>query len=166
MSRSLAEHDAEILQNLLASRAEIASQLLSEKLGISRKAADRTRKEAEDEYLAIKYSSTLEKYGLRQVEFMISTGGGRTLAIGKELLKRDNVAYVARTIGQFNIDLRAEIFVKSGEELMDLIEDVKAMAGVKDVVWSEVIEVVGRKNHIPTQTVAALKKKEAIMAIR
>jgi hypothetical protein len=166
MSRSLAEHDAEILQNLLASRAAIASQLLSEKLGISRKAAERTRKEAEDEYLAIKYSSTLEKYGLRQVEFMISTGGGRTLAIGKELLKRDQVAWVARTIGQFNIDLRAEIFVQSGEELMELIEEVKAMAGVKDVVWSEVIEVVGRKNHIPTQTLAALKKKEAIMAIR
>ena len=88
------------------------------------------------------------------------------MAIGKELLKRDQVAYVARTIGQFNIDLRAEIFVQSGEELMDLIEDVKAMAGVKDVVWSEVIEVVGRKNHIPTQTLAVLKKKEAIMAIR
>ena len=88
------------------------------------------------------------------------------MAIGKELLKRDQVAYVARTIGQFNIDLRAELFVQSGEELMDLIEDVKAMAGVKDVVWSEVIEVVGRKNQIPTQTLAALKKKEAIMAIR
>jgi len=87
------------------------------------------------------------------------------LAIGKELLKHDQVAYVARTIGQFNIDLRAEIFVRSGEELMNLIEEVKAMAGVKDVVWSEVIEVVGRKNHIPTQTLAALKKKEAIMAI-
>ena len=97
---------------------------------------------------------------------MISTGGGRTLAIGKELLKRDQVAYVARTIGQFNIDLRAEIFVQSGEELMDLIEEVKAMSGVKDVVWSEVIEVVGRKDHLPRQTLTVLKKKEAIMAIR
>ena len=166
MSRSLAGHDAEILQNLLASRAEIASQLASEKLGIARNAIERRRKEAEDEYLAIKYSSTLEKYGLRQIEFMISTGGGRTLAIGKELLKRDQVAYVARTIGQFNIDLRAEVFVQNGEELIDIIEAVKAMDGVKDMVWSEVIEVVGRKNHIPTQTLAALRKKEAIMAIR
>jgi hypothetical protein len=165
MARSLAEHDAEILQNLLASRAEIASQLLSEKLGISPKVSERTRKEAEDEYLAIKYSSTLEKYGLRQVEFLISTGGGRTMAIGKELLRREQVAYVARTIGQFNIDLRAEVFVQNGEELMDLIEAVKAIRGVKDMVWSEVIEVVGRKNLIPTQTLATLKKKEAIMAI-
>jgi hypothetical protein len=165
MTRSLAEHDAEILQGLLASRAEIASHLLSEKLGITGKVSERTRKETEEEYLAIKYSTTLEKYGLRQVEFLISTGRGRTLAIGKDLLKRDQVAYVARTIGQFNIDLRAEVFVHNGEELMELIEAVKAMDGVKDMVWSEVIEVVGRKNHIPSRTLETLRKKEAIMAI-
>jgi DNA-binding Lrp family transcriptional regulator len=166
MTPSLAEHDAEILENLLASRAEIASRLLSERLGISPKVTERTPKEAGDEYLAIKYSATLEKYGLRQVELLISIGGGRTMAIGKELLKRDQVAYVARTIGQFNIDLRAEVFVQTGEELVNLIEEVKAMQGVKDMVWSEVIEVVGRKNHIPAETLAALRKKEAIIAIQ
>jgi hypothetical protein len=165
MTRSLAEPDAEILQNLLSSRAEIASQLLSEKLGISAKVAERQRKEAKDEYLAIKYASTLDKYGLRQVELLISTGGGKTLAIGKELLKRDEVAYVARTIGQFNIDLRAEVFIQNGQELIDLIEAVKGMEGVKDMVWSEVIEVVGRKNQIPKPILDTLKKKEAIMAI-
>lgn len=162
MERSLPKHDAEVLQNLLASRAAIASQLLSEKLGISPKAAERAPNEGEDGYLAIKYSSTLDKYGLRQVELLISTGGGKTMAVGRELLKRDQVAYVARTIGQFNIDLRAEVFVQNGEELIDIIEAVKAMDGVKDMVWSEVIEVVGRKNQIPTKTLATLKRKDAI----
>jgi hypothetical protein len=129
------------------------------------KAAERTSTEVADEYLAIKYSSTLDKYGLRQVELLISTGGGKTMAVGRELLKRDEVAYVARTIGQFNIDLRAEVFVQNGEELIDIIEAVKAMDGVKDMVWSEVIEVVGRKNHIPAETLATLKKKDAIAVI-
>lgn len=87
------------------------------------------------------------------------------MAIGKELLKRDEVAYVARTIGQFNIDLRAEVFIQNGQELIDLIEAVKGMEGVKDMVWSEVIEVVGRKNQIPKPILDTLKKKEAIMAI-
>jgi hypothetical protein len=165
MARSFPEHDTEILQNLLASRAAIASQHLSERLGISPKAAERPPNEAKNEYLAIKYSTTLEKYGLRQVELLISTGGGKTMAVGRELLKRDEVAYVARTIGQFNIDLRAEVFVQNGEELIDIIEAVKAMDGVKDMVWSEVIEVVGRKNHIPMGTLATLKKKDAIAVI-
>jgi hypothetical protein len=166
MTRSLAEPDAEMLQDLLAARGEIASQLFSERLGISPKAAERKPNEAEDEYLAIKYSSTLEKYGLRQVELLISTGGGRTMAIGKELLKRDEVAYVARTIGQLNIDLKAEVFVQTIEELVDLIEEVKALEGVTNMVWSEVIEVVGRKNQIPPETLEALEKKEAMVVVR
>jgi hypothetical protein len=123
-------------------------------------------KEWGKEYLAIMYSSTLEKYGWRQVEFLISTSGGRTMAIGKELLKREDVAYVARSIGQFNIDLRVEVFVRSNDDLINVIEEVKAIRGVKDVIWSEIIEVVGRKNHIPTGIVAALKRKEAIKPVK
>jgi hypothetical protein len=161
MPHSLDEHDAEMLQGLLATRGEIASQLFSERLGISPKAEGRTRKEAQDEYLAIKYSSTLEKYGVRQVELLISTGGGRTVEIGKELLKRDDVAYVAMTIGQSEIDLKAEVLVQGLKDLVDLIEQVKAMKGVKDMAWSEVVEVLGRKNQIPKETLASLEKKEA-----
>ena len=92
--------------------------------------------------------------------------GGRTISIGKELLKREQVAYVARTIGQFNIDLRVEVFVRSNDELINLIEDVKAMRGVKELIWSEIIEVVGRKNHIPAETLAVLEKKAAVKPIK
>jgi len=161
-----AEQDPEILKNLLATRAEIASRLLSEKLGISPGATRPRHKELAKEYLSIMYSSTLEKYGWRQLEFLISTVGGRTMAIGKDLLKRDEVAYVARTIGQFTIDLRVEVFIQSSDELVNLIEDVKAMKGVRDLMWSEVVEVVGRKDQIPTETVAALKRKEAIKPVK
>jgi hypothetical protein len=155
--------DALILKNLLTSRAEISSQVLAEKIGLS-PAATR-RKELAEEYLRITYSNILESYGLRQVEFLISTKGGKTLSIGQELLKRQEVAYVARTIGEFTIDMKAEVFVKSGAELINLIEEVKAMDGVKDLIWSEVIEIVGRKNQIPKETLEALKKKEAIQPL-
>ena len=84
------------------------------------------------------------------------------MAIGQELLKREEVAYVARTIGEFTIDLKAELFVRSSAELVDILEEVKAIDGVKDTVWSEVIEIVGRKKHIPDETLESLKKKEAI----
>jgi hypothetical protein len=160
MTASLARHDVDTLRNLIASRAEIASRLITEKLGISRSTA--SGKESANHYLAIRYAATLERYGWRQVEFLIATRGGRTMAIGKELLRRRNVAYVARTIGQFNIDLRAEVFVQSNEELVNLIEEVKGMDGVKELMWSEVIEVVGRKNQIPSELVTVLKRKAAI----
>ncbi len=166
MATILSKHDAEIVKDLLVTRAEIASRLLSEKLGISSSSAQPTSKEWGKEYLAIMYSSTLEKYGWRQVEFLIATVGGRTMAIGKELLKRDQVAYVARTIGQFNIDLRVEVFVRDNDDLINLIEEVKAIRGVKELIWSEIIEVVGRKSHIPAETLAALERKAAIKPVR
>ncbi len=166
MATLLSKHDLEIVKDLLVSRAEIAARLLSEKLGISPSDTQPISKKWGKEYLAISYSSTLEKYGWRQIEFLISTAGGKTMTIGKELLKRDQVAYVARTIGQFTIDLRVEVFVRSNDDLLNLIEEVKAMEGVKELIWSEIIEVVGRKNHIPAETLAALKAREAIKPIR
>jgi hypothetical protein len=43
---------------------------------------------------------------------------------------------------------------------VNLIEQVKAMDGVEDVTWGRV-KVVGRKNHISTVILAALKRKGA-----
>jgi len=86
------------------------------------------------------------KFGWRFIELLIHTGGGRTDAVGKEILKRRDVTFVARTIGQFNIDLRVEVFVRSNAELLGIIEEVNAINGVRDVVWSEIVEVMGRKN--------------------
>jgi hypothetical protein len=86
------------------------------------------------------------KFGWRFMELLIHTVGGRTDAVGRELLERKGVTFVAKTIGQFSIDLRAEVFVRNNGELLSLIEDVKAMNGVKEVIWSEVVEVLGRKD--------------------
>jgi len=166
MVTPLSKHDAEIVKGLLATRAEIAARLLSEKLGIYPSTAQSTSQDWGEEYLSIMYSSTLEKYGWRQIEFLVATVGGKTMAIGKELLKHDQVAYVARTIGQFNIDLRVEVFVRGNDDLINMIEMVKAMDGVKELIWSEIVEVVGRKDHIPAETLAALEKKEAIKPVK
>ena len=71
--------------------------------------------------------------------------------IGKELLKNEAVTSAFRTIGEHTIDLRVEVFVKDNGILLDLLETVKAMKGVKDVIWTEVIATIGRKglpNHI------------------
>ncbi|MDG6899302.1 MAG: hypothetical protein JRN44_03410 [Nitrososphaerota archaeon] len=162
----MSKRDAEIIKDILATRAEIAARLLSEKLGIAPSAVPPTSREWGKGYLSILYSSTLEKYGWRQIELLIATVGGTTMSLGKELLKREEVAYVARTIGQFNIDLKVEVFVRSNDDLINLIEEVKAMDGVKELIWSEIIEVVGRTNHIPAQVLEALKAKAAVKPLR
>ena len=64
----------------------------------------------------------------------------------RDSLKREEVTYAARTIGEHTIDLRVEVFVKDNAVLLNLLEDVKAMNGVRDVIWTEVVETIGRKN--------------------
>jgi len=68
------------------------------------------------------------------------------MSIGKTLLKRKEVRSATRMIGEHTIDLRVEVFVRDNGKLLNLIEEVKTIKGVRDVVWTEVIDVIGRKN--------------------
>ena len=76
--------------------------------------------------------------------------------IAKELLKRDEVVYVGSSIGEHTIDLRAEVIIRDNSELLNLLELVKAMPSVRDVVWSEIVEVLGRKTSIPPSIIDRL----------
>ena len=39
---------------------------------------------------------------------------------------------------------------------------MRAMKGVRDLVWTEVVDVVGRMHQLPKQTLKVLKRREAI----
>lgn len=73
-----------------------------------------------------------------------------------DLLKLDPVVYVGLSVGQQTIDLRAEVIIKDNSELLELLESVKAMTGVKDVMWSEIVKVAGRKKSVPSSVIDRL----------
>jgi DNA-binding Lrp family transcriptional regulator len=146
MFSQLSDLDRKMLRLLLDSRGNIPTHEMSVKLDVPLSTVQRRRKRLEDGYLIKHYSLDPLKFGFRQIDLLIYTEGGETMNIGKELLKREEVTYAARTIGEHTIDLRVEVFVKDSGVLLDLLENVKAMKGVRDVVWTEVIETIGRKN--------------------
>jgi DNA-binding Lrp family transcriptional regulator len=135
-----------MLRLLLDSEGNIPTHEISQKLDIPISTVQRRRKRLEEEYLIKHYSLDPMKFGYRRIDLLIYTEGGETMNVGKELLKREEVTYAARTIGEHTIDLRIEVFVKDNGVLLDLLETVKAMKGVRDVIWTEVIETIGRKN--------------------
>jgi DNA-binding Lrp family transcriptional regulator len=151
MYSELSNIDRKMLRLLLDSEGHIPTHELSNQLGIPLSTVQRRRKRLEEEYLIKHYSLDPMKFGYRRIDLLIYTEGGGTIEIGKELLKREEVSYAARTIGEHTIDLRVEVFVKDNGVLLNLLEDVKAMNGVRDVIWTEVVETIGRKsppNHI------------------
>jgi DNA-binding Lrp family transcriptional regulator len=142
--------DKEILKILLEPNGNVPSSELAHRLGIPRSKVQRRRNYLEENYLSLAYSLNLSNLGFRRVDLLIYTGGGATQAIANELLKRDEVTSVGRSIGEHTIDLRAEVIVKDNSELLGLLELVKAMDSVKDVIWSEIVDVMGAKRSVPS----------------
>ena len=142
--------DKAILRFLLDPKDGTKSSLdLSRKIGIPVTTIQRRRKRLESEFLESHYTLKIEKFGWRRIELYISTRNGMTDAVSKNLLDFDEVTYVGKSIGQHTIDLRVEIIVRDNGQLLDLIEKIKGMDGVNDAIWSEIVQVVGRKRSIP-----------------
>lgn len=84
------------------------------------------------------------------MDLLIYTGGGDTVQIANKLLEREEVVYVGRSIGEHTIDLRAEVIIRDNSQLLDMLEQIKAMSSVKDVIWSEIVKIVGKKRSVPS----------------
>jgi DNA-binding Lrp family transcriptional regulator len=154
--RKLSETDKKILKVLLNPTGRVSSHALAAKLGIPRTTVQRRRNYLEKYFLEFAYSLKLKDLGYRRVDLLIYTGGGSTVEVAEKLLDRDEVVSVGRSIGEHTIDLRAEVIVKDNSQLLDLLEEVKGMPSVRDVVWSEIVKIVGRKRSIPTSIIDKL----------
>jgi|SRR5215211_1419649 len=154
--RKLSETDKKILKVLLNPAGRVSSHALAAKLGIPRTTVQRRRNYLERYFLEFAYSLKLKDLGYRRVDLLIYTGGGSTVEVAEKLLDRDEVVSVGRSIGEHTIDLRAEVIVKDNSQLLDLLEEVKGMPSVRDVVWSEIVKIVGRKRSIPTSIIDKL----------
>ncbi len=148
--------DKMILKALLEPEGNVSSIVLAQKLGIPRSTVQRRRDRLEKSCLGLSYSLKLKGLSYRRVDLLIYTTGGATLDIAKDLLKLDEVVYVGRSIGEHTIDLRAEVIIKDNSEPLGLLELVLAMENVKDVVWSEIVDVIGQKRSIPSAIIDRL----------
>ena len=156
-TRLLSNVDREILKALLSPNGKHSSStVLSKKLGVPQTTVQRRRSTLEKEFLELSYSLNLEKFGWRRVDLLIYTRHGKTGSVAKQLLENEEVTYFGKSIGEHTIDLRVERIVKDNAELLDILEKVKAMDGVQDTVWSEIVEVVGKKRSVPNQIIDSL----------
>jgi len=155
-SSKISRVDKAILKVLLEPGGNLSTQALAAKLGVPLTTVQRRRKHLESRYLDISYSLKLKDLGFRRVDFFLYTSGGNTAEIGRELLKQKEVVYVGLSVGEHTIDLRAEAIIKDSVHLLKLLELMKSLPNVRDVIWSEIVEVVGRKKSIPTEVIDAL----------
>lgn len=149
--------DKSILKVLLAPGGGVTtSKAIAKTLGVPATTVQRHRRALEDTFLTMTYSLDLKRFGLHRVDFLIDTENGKTLSIAKQLLKLDEVIYVDRTIGQQTIDLSVQTVLPGNEDILRILEQIKAMPGVKDAVWTESVNTVGMKSSVPPHVVEKL----------
>ena len=152
----LSRIDKVILKEILSPNENKTTASTSKKLEISLTTLQRRRKRLEKEFLDEDYTLLLNKFGWRRVDFFISTSDGKTDALANDLLSMNQVTAVGKSIGEHTIDLRVETIVKDNHELLDILEELKAMDGIRDAVWSEIVGTVGNKMSVPSYIIDRL----------
>ena len=151
---NVSDLDRKLLKILLLPNGDLkSSKSLSSKLGIPITTVRRRRKRLESKFLKLHYVLDIEKFGWKRVDFFISIRNGMVNAVANKLLYSDEVTYVGKSIGEHTIDLRVETIVRDNASILDILEKIKAMDGVQDVVWSEIVSVVGKKISIPSSII-------------
>ena len=148
--------DKMILKEILSPLGNKTSLSMSKKLEVPLTTIQRRRKRLEKEFLENEYTLLLEKFGWRRVDFFISTTDGKTDALANDSLSMNRVTAVGKSIGEHTIDLRVETIVEDNHELLAILEKLKAMDGIRDVVWSEIVGTVGKKMSIPSDIIDRL----------
>jgi DNA-binding Lrp family transcriptional regulator len=146
--------DRKLLKILLSPNGDLkSSKRLSSKLSIPITTVRRRRERLESKFLKMHYILDIEKFGWKRVDFFISIRDEMVNAVANKMLDFDEVTYIGKSIGEHTIDLRVETILKDNVSILDFLEKIKAMDGVKDVVWSEIVSVVGRKISIPSSII-------------
>lgn len=146
---SLSEIDRKLLKALLAPNGRVSSKALSEKLGIPETTVQRRRKRLESEILSVNYALDIDKFGWHKVDFFIVSEKGKTTSVARQLLKNDQIVFVGRSIGEKSVDLHVQSILHGNGDILQMMDMIRAIDGVSDVSWSEVVEVVSRKSSVP-----------------
>lgn len=147
-SPTLSPVDKKILKTLLSSTGEISSLTLSRELDIPLSTVQRRRKRLEADFLEASYSPRLEKLGWRVAMLFVQTEKGNTIGIGKEILSwKESTLRVWRAIGAETTDIITEVIFKDNKDLMHIIERVKAIKGVTNLSWIELVSTLGKNDQ-------------------
>ena len=145
---NLSDIDRKVLQILLSPNGNLKSSSISKELGVPINTIRRRRKRLESEFLKSYYVLDIEKFD----------GDVLINSVANKLLDIDEVTYIGKSIREHTIDLRIETIVKDNVILLGLLEKIKGIEGVNDVIWSEFVSSVGRKKSIPSLIIDQLRQ--------
>ena len=127
----------------LMGNADVRSALIASKYRNPLSTIQRRRTKLERSILKKAYRIDLRKLGWRKADLLVAVEKGNCEEVAKKLLGNKSVISASLRIGDPDINVMAEIFYGSSEDLHNLIESMRALPSVASVEWSEIVKVVG-----------------------
>ncbi len=151
---SLSSTDKKMLTALLHSNGDMSSLALSRQLRIPLTTVQRRRKRLE-QVIDSSYSLKIEEFGLRMITFFVTVEGRTAVEVGKEVLNLQRIVSVERMIGG-NIDVEIKAIVATNNDIAQLSEQLKTIAGVKELSWNERVSIVGKNSGVYVSIIESL----------
>ena len=151
---SLSSTDKKMLTALLHSNGDMSSLASSRQLRIPLTTVQRRRKRLE-QVIDSSYSLKIEEFGLRMITFFVTVEGRTAVEVGKEVLNLQRIVSVERMIGG-NIDVEIKAIVVTNNDIAQLSEQLKTIAGVKELSWNERVSIVGKNSGVYVSIIESL----------
>lgn len=151
---SLSSTDKKMLTALLHSNGDVSSLALSRQLRIPLTTVQRRRKRLE-QVIDSSYSLKIEEFGLRMITFFVTVEGRTAIEVGKDALNLQRIVSVERMIGG-NIDVEIKAIVATNNDIAQLSEQLKTIAGVKELSWNERVSIVGKNSGVYVSIIESL----------
>lgn len=144
----LSELDKKIISQMLQSDGHVSSLSISRELDIPLSTIHRRRSRLDETLIERNYSLKVDKLGWKRAMLLVSVSSGSVIGLGKEILESgDGIESVYRMSGNSIMDLRADAVFKDNSELVTMMDRIKAMQGVRNVVWGECVQLIGRNGN-------------------
>src|SRR5262245_35415811 len=132
----------------MINNADVKSADMAKRYNSPLSTIQRRRTKLERTILKKKYEIDITRLGWRQADLLISVEQGESEEMARKLMDAygRNITSASLRIGDPGINLMAQAFYQSTEELHRLMEGIKSMPKVKCVEWSEIVKVVQSDN--------------------
>ncbi|MGA7043793.1 MAG: Lrp/AsnC family transcriptional regulator [Nitrososphaeraceae archaeon] len=141
--------NAKIIKELV-SNPNVRSVTIASKYKAPLSTVQRRKARLENSILKKNYQINTRELGWRIADLFLSVEKGRSEELAKKILDSNGnnniILNTSLRIGNPEINVSAQVLYKGSEELLEIIESVKAMPYVKNVDWSETVKVVGNNN--------------------
>jgi len=146
MSMRIDALDTKIIRELLEN-SSLSSAYLAKKLGVPLSTVQRRKTRLERSVLSMNYEVNIQELGWRNAEILMLVENGNADRVAQELLdKFENVLGTSTRINT-TTNLAAYVGFRTSGELHELMEKIRAMPGVRNLEWSEMVRESGNRNR-------------------